>query len=72
MFIFWYLSTEILSEKLGGGRGAGVKMTTTANIPAAKLWDMKNIYMAVFLHGIDFKIMVSENVEWLLVILENN
>jgi len=28
--------------------------------------------MAVFLHGIDFKIMVSENVEWLLVILENN
>jgi len=42
------------------------------NIPAAKLWDnIKNIYMAVFPHGIDVKIVASENAEW-LVTLENH
>jgi len=42
------------------------------NIPAAKLWDnIKNIYMAVFPHSIDVKIVASENAEW-LVTLENH
>jgi len=36
------------------------------NIPAAKLSDnIKNIYMAVFPHGINVKIVASENAEWL-------
>jgi len=41
-------------------------------LPAAKLWDnIKNIYVTVFPHSIDDKIVVSENAEWLIT-LENH
>jgi len=37
------------------------------NIQAAKLlYNLKNIYMAVFPHGINVKIVASEKVEWLV------